>query len=226
MKDVKTTAKSFRATLERGAMNLGWTMIRIPFDSAKLWGSRGQIKIKGDINGFPIRGILFPDGNGNHFLLVTKKMQKGGMVTVGATAQFRLEVDTEPRPVEMPEELAAILKEERALKKWFDQLSGSTRNWLMKWIMGATSSQARARRADQVAERMVAAMEAEHDLPPVLRIAFANDPIGYEAWKKISPSHRRNHLIAIFGYRSPQSRARRIQKMLAELRKPKSKRED
>src|SRR5215467_2699744 len=138
-------AKSFRATLERGAMNLGWTMIRIPFDSVKLWGTRGQIKVKGDINGFPLRGILFPDGNGNHFLLVTKKMQKGARVTVGGTAQFRLEVDTEIRIVEIPDELIAILSEERALKKWFGELTGATRNWLCKSIAAPKSSDARAR---------------------------------------------------------------------------------
>ncbi len=200
-------------------MNLGWTMIRIPFDAAKLWGSRGQIKVRGDINGFPFRAVLFPDGEARHFLVVNKRMQTAARVKAGETAKFRLEVDTEVRIVEVPPELDAILSEDRALKKWFDQFNHATRNWIVKWICDVKSSDARARRADQMAERMIAAMDAEHELPPALKAAFANDPIAFDRWKKLSPSHRRGHLLAIFGYRDPVSRARRVCKMLDELRK-------
>ncbi len=199
-------------------MNLGWTMIRIPFDAAKLWGSRGQIKVRGDINGFPFRAILFPDGKGDHFLVVNKKMQAGAKVKAGGTAQVRLEVDPETRIVEMPAELEAILNEDRALKKWFGQLNHATRNWIAKWVSDVKSSEARARRAEQMAERMISTMETEVELPPVLRVAFENDPIAYECWKRVTPAQRRGHLLGVFGYRDPVSRARRIRKMLDELR--------
>jgi uncharacterized protein YdeI (YjbR/CyaY-like superfamily) len=200
-------------------MNLGWTMIRIPFDAAKLWGSRGQIKIRGDINGFPFRAILFPDGTGAHFLVVNKKMQAAAHVKAGGTAQFHLELDTENRTVEMPAELEAIINQDRALKKWFGQFNHATRNWIAKWVSGVKSAEARARRADQMAERMIATMEAEHELPPALKAAFANDPIAHERWKKLSPLQRRGNLLSVFGYQDPVSRARRVRKMLDELRK-------
>ncbi|SRR5579883_508047 len=218
MKAMKTSAKSFKATLERGAMNLGWTMIRIPFDAAKLWGSRGQIKVRGEINGFPVRSVLFPDGKGDHFLVVNRKMQAGARVKAGGTAQVRLEPDTEARLVEMPEELEKVLNEERALKKWFNALNHSTRNWIAKWVGEVKSAEARARRADQVAERMYSTMEAEQELPPVLKAAFADDPVAYAGWKKTTPLMRRGHLLGIFYYRDPQSQARRIAKMLEEMR--------
>ena len=47
----KPSAKSFRATLERINSPLKWVIIRIPFDVHKLWGARGQLKVKGEING-------------------------------------------------------------------------------------------------------------------------------------------------------------------------------
>jgi hypothetical protein len=57
---------------------LRWVIARVPFDAAKLWGKRGQIKIQGDINGYAFGATLFPDGRGGHFLLVNKKMLRGG----------------------------------------------------------------------------------------------------------------------------------------------------
>ena len=59
MPAAKTTSKVFDAVLERGANNLGWTIIRIPFDAAKLWGKRGQLRVSGEINGFSFRTSLF-----------------------------------------------------------------------------------------------------------------------------------------------------------------------
>jgi hypothetical protein len=53
-------AKSFEAVLERTADRLRWVIARVPFDAAKLWGKRGQIKMQGEINGFPFGATFFP----------------------------------------------------------------------------------------------------------------------------------------------------------------------
>lgn len=95
----KPSAKSFRATLERINSPLKWVIIRIPFDVHKLWGARGQLKVKGEINGFAFRTSLFPRGKGGHILLVNKRMQQGARAVAGTIAQFRLEPDTEERVV-------------------------------------------------------------------------------------------------------------------------------
>jgi uncharacterized protein YdeI (YjbR/CyaY-like superfamily) len=67
-----------------------------------------------------------------------------------------------------------------------------------------------------MAERLLAVMEAEQELPPVLRLAFARDPRALEGWNQMSPSHRRSHLFAIFYYRTLEARSRRIEKTLQE----------
>ncbi len=53
-------AKRFEARLERLRSRLNWVVIRVPFDAAGVWGLRGQIKVKGEINGFAFRTSLFP----------------------------------------------------------------------------------------------------------------------------------------------------------------------
>jgi len=202
--------------LERIQSRLGWTIIRIPFDAGKFWGTRGRLRVKGEINGFAFRTSLFPVRGGGHILLVNKRMQKGGDVRKGMSARFRLEPDLEERVAIIPAELKRFFKEDALLRKWFDTLNYSTRSEIGKWILQVKSPEARARRAEQMAERLLAVMDAEHELPPLLQLAFARDPRAFAGWRQMSLSHRRNHLFGVFYYRTPEGRARRIDKVLQE----------
>jgi len=209
--------KSFKATLERMQQSsLGWVIIRIPFDVSKVWGVRGRVRVKGEINGFPFRTALFPTGKGYHFLLVNKRMQAGGDARPGSTAHFCLEPDLEIRKAVVPSELKRFLSEDRELRRWFDHLSYSVRKWIGDLITQPKSTEARLRRAEQIAEQLLTTMEAERDLPPVLKAAFARDPRAYVGWQRMSATQRRYQLLGIFHYRSPEARDRRIGKMLEE----------
>ena len=209
-------SKSFHATLERLRSNLGWIIVWIPFNVQKIWGTRGRLRIRGAINGFAFRTSLFPTREGKHFLLINKKMQAGGRVFEGASAEFSLEPDTEERIALVPAELKRILAEDKTFRRWFDTLSYSIRKWISDWVEQPKSAASRIRRAEQVAEQLFSAMEAEQELPPALKLAFSSDPRALQGWSLMSPSHRRGQLIAIFYYRSPDARARRLDKVVAE----------
>ena len=196
---------------------LGWVIVRIPFDSAKVWGKRGQLRVQGDINGFSFSSTLFPTGKGGHFLLVNKKMQKGGKTAAGLSAKFRLQPDTAPREVTPPKELLRELGQSKRLLKIFESLSNSVRNWFTKMVADPKSPEARVRRARQIAELLMETMEAEKDLPPMIQLALRQNPRARERWEQLSLSHRRGHLLAIFYYRTPESRARRLAKCMEEL---------
>ncbi len=210
------TAKSFQARLERIDSPLKWVMIRIPFDAAKIWGKRGQLKVKGEINGFAFRTSLFPRRNGGHMMLVNKRMQRGAGAGPGSVAQFRLEPDTEERIITAPVELKRALAEDRSLRRWFDKLNYSMRKYIADWIAEVKSAEARTRRAEQIAERLLATMEAERELPPILQIAFAHNPQAREGWERMSPARRRGHLLGIFYYRDPEARGRRVDKAIQD----------
>ncbi|MBV9503739.1 MAG: DUF1905 domain-containing protein [Acidobacteriia bacterium] len=212
----QTRAKSFGATLERMESRLNWVIVRIPFDVSEVWGTRGQLKVKGEISGLPFRTSLFPTGDGSHILLVNKQMQAGAKVGVGMIARFRLEPDTAERKTTIPTELQKHLSQDRSLRRWFDQLTYSARNEVGHWITGVKSAEARERRAAQIAERLLETMEAERELPPLIRRAFESDPRAYEGWQQMSVSRRRGHLFGIFYYRDPKSRARRLAKALQD----------
>jgi uncharacterized protein YdeI (YjbR/CyaY-like superfamily) len=197
---------------------LNWVIVRIPFDVQKVWGTRGMLRVKGDINGFAFRTSLFPTGNGGHILLVNKRIQTGAKAGAGSAAKFHLEPDTEVRRITVPAELERALSEDRALRRWFDKLNNSTRNDINKWVTEPKSAETRVRRADQLAERLLATMEAERELPPAIQVVFARDPRAQEGWKLMTPLKRRAHLFGIFHYRTPEGRARRIAKAVQEAR--------
>jgi uncharacterized protein YdeI (YjbR/CyaY-like superfamily) len=217
MPAAKSVAKSFKAVLERMKGNLCWVIIRIPFDVAKLWGKRGQLRVKGDINGFEFSSALFPTGKGEHFLLVNKKMQKGGKTVPGLSAKFLLQPDTTPRDFTPPKELLRELGQSKRLLKFYESLTQSAKHWIAKWTADPKSSDARTRRAQQIAERLMETLEAEKDLPPMIDLALRQNPRAREKWDRISPSHRRAHLMAVFYYRTPEARARRLAKCIEEL---------
>ena len=213
----KAKEKTFRAALERKPGNLGWTIVRIPFDAVAFWGVRGSIRVAGEINGFAFRTSLFPDGNGNHFLLVNRAMQKGGRTSAGSVAQFRLAPDSAKPRFEMPAELIPVINQDRALRKYFDGLSPSMRNDIARVIGEPKSPEARRRRAEQLAERLMSALLAERgELPPLLQAALVRNPTAKRGWELMPPSKKRFHLLGLTAYKSPESQQKRLAKTLEE----------
>ena len=216
-----TSIQSFEATLEKGDRALGWTIARLPFDPAKVWPDRVRLRVKGTINGFAFRTSLFPEEGkqATYYLLVNHASQAGGKAKLGHVAKFTLEPDLDPRPAELPDELDTLLDEADGLREWYDALTEYTRREIGKWILGVKSDEARIRRAQQMAERLLATMEAEIELPPAIARAFAKRPKAREGWAKMTDVQRRNGLMAVFYYQSPEAREKRIAKLCDEAEK-------
>jgi uncharacterized protein YdeI (YjbR/CyaY-like superfamily) len=84
------------------------------------------------------------------------------------------------------------------LLHWYGRLNCSTRKEIAAWITDVKSTEARARRADLIAERLLATMEGERELPPILQVAFAHNARAREGWERMSLSRRRGHWLGIF----------------------------
>jgi len=212
-----STRKSFTALLEPDGTRLRWVIARVPFDVAKVWPVRRRLRVRGEIEGFAFRTSLFPDPRGTgQVLLVNKKMQAGAKTGPGARARIWLEPDFEERPATVPAELEKALKGDRKLRRWFEGLSESMRREIGKWVDEAKGAEARAKRAEKMAERLMQAMEGEQEPPPVLRAAFLRQPLAREGWFALTPTQRRGHLLGIFYYESVEARERRAAKAVEE----------
>ena len=212
-----STAKRFRAPLEPLEGGMGWVIARLPFDVQTTWKNMVRLRVKVKVGGEVFRTSLFADSHhGGHFLLVNKKMQKAAAARVGAMVDFTIAPDLEERSPAMPPELAKLLKTEKALAKWFAGLSESTRWEIGKWIEGVKSSEARQRRAEQMAERLMLTMESEKILPPILDVAFRRTPAARKGWEAMTLTQRRGHLLGVFYYQSPEAREKRVRKLVED----------
>ncbi|HZY62056.1 MAG TPA: YdeI/OmpD-associated family protein [Edaphobacter sp.] len=218
-----STVKKFRGVLEPDNTNLKWTIVRIPFDVAKAWPKRNRLRVRGTINGFAFRTSLFGLTQGGHYLPVNKVMQKGAGATLGSLAEIALEPDLEERTSVVPPELARLLKQHSAVKKFYEQLSPSARDDIARNISEPKSADARQRRAEQMIERMMLAMEGERELPPILQAEFARRPKAREGWNAMTPVQRRGHLMGIFYYQGPEAREKRARKAVDDALRPAEK---
>jgi len=204
--------KTFRTLLEPTGDALRWVIARVPFDPAKVWPVRRGRRVRGDINGFAFRTALFPEAGGQkHILLVNKKMQAGARAKPGDTVQIRLEPDLEEREATVPAELAKVLKSDRALRRFYEDMKPSMRRDIGRFVGEPKSTERRTRRAEEVAEWFLLAMEGEQETPPILRVAFQRQPLARDGWEAMTPVRRRNHLLSIFHYKTAEARERRTQ---------------
>jgi uncharacterized protein YdeI (YjbR/CyaY-like superfamily) len=209
----------FEARLELLRDGLGWTVVRVPFVPGVVWKTMIRLRVRGEVNGFAFRNSLFPFTTGGYFLLVNRAMQQGGQVRLGEVGEFVLEPDMEPRPAELPDELAALLDEEEGLRAFYDSFSESMRREAGTWVLLAKGDEARMRRAEQMAERFLFAMEGERELPPILVAAFGRRPKAKAGWEKMTPLQRRQGLMAVAYYQSPEAKAKRVEKLCEEAEK-------
>jgi uncharacterized protein YdeI (YjbR/CyaY-like superfamily) len=212
---MKTKSKTFRGTLERIRGNgVSWVIVRLPFSVEKTWGSRGLRRVHVAVNGLEYRMALFPVRGGEHFILINNKVQKAAGLREGSVATFTMAPDLEPRVLTLPKELERTLNQDRTIRKWFDRLNFAIRKSLVDYVSDAKAADTRLNRADRVAEQLLETMEAELELPPMIRLAFNRNPGAEQVWRSMTETQRRHNLLSIFFRRTPQSRMQRIQRMI------------
>ena len=216
----QSAAKRFRAVLEPLQGGLGWVVARIPFDVDAAWKKMVRLRVKVEVGGEVFRTSLFPESQRDgHFVLVNKKMQKAAGAGIGAMVDFTIAPDLDERRPTVPPELAKLLKSQKRLGKWYEGLSEPTRWEIAKWIDGVKSAEARQRRTEQIAERLMLTMEGEKELPPVLEVAFRATPAARKGWEKMTKAQRRSNLMAVFYYQSPEARQKRVRKVVEDCLK-------
>jgi hypothetical protein len=143
----------FQAVLRSDPTGSG-TFIRVPPDVQARLGLKGRPKINSVIAGSPYRGSLMPMGDGSFCLGVLKSIQDAAGAKRGDTITVELELDTAPRVVEMPADLAkAVGRNKQAVAAW-DRLSFTNKKEMARSLEEAKRPETRERRLAAAVEKL------------------------------------------------------------------------
>ena len=132
----------FRATLSNGKTATG---IRVPPEVVAALGPSQRPAVRVTIAGHTYRSTVAT--RGRRFLLgVSAENRAAAGVAAGDEVEVDLELDTEPREVTVPPDLAAALARDAQARRFFDTLTHSQKQWYVLPIEQAKAAETRERR--------------------------------------------------------------------------------
>ena len=140
------TAKRFSTPIRSQGPGGAWSSIAIPFSVEQEWRSKGSVKVKGTLNGQPLRSSLFPNGDGSHHMMLNRDLMAKAKCFVGDTVQVVLEPDTEPRTYAMPADLAKAVKADKKAAATWASFPPSAHKLYVEWVEGAKREETRKSR--------------------------------------------------------------------------------
>ena len=135
----------FDAVLQPDPTGVG-IYIRVPRELNAKLGLKGRPKIHAVIAGHPYRGSLMPMGDGTFGLGVLKSIQAAAGVKRGDKISVGLQLDTAPRVIEPPADLAgALARDPKAAGGWA-RLSYTNQREMARSLDEAKKPETRERR--------------------------------------------------------------------------------
>jgi antitoxin component of MazEF toxin-antitoxin module len=129
------------------------TGFRVPDDVVDALGAGRRPKVRVTINGFTYRSSI-ATVDGSPMVGVSAENRAGAGVQGGDEVDVDIEVDTAPRDVRVPRELADALDAEPAARATFDALSYSNKSWHAIQIESAKTDETRRRRLEKSIEAL------------------------------------------------------------------------
>jgi hypothetical protein len=140
---------SFESVLIRPEGVGTWTYLNIPRDVSSTFGSKGQVKVKGKVDGCPFRSTALPMGDGSHYLVVGKDLRDQIKKLAGDSVKVTLELDLEERQTVIPDDLRMALEYQPEAMIGFEKLSHSQQKLYVDWILSAKQETTRRNRIEK-----------------------------------------------------------------------------
>lgn len=126
----------------------------VPSNVAAELGLKGMPKIQAVIAGIPYRGSLMPMGDGTYCLGVLKSIQQAAGVGLGDAVEVEIALDTAPRTVEVPPDLAGALAADKKAAAAWGNLSFTSRKEIARSLEGSKKPETRERRLMQALAKL------------------------------------------------------------------------
>jgi hypothetical protein len=139
-----------------------WIMrvIDIPRDIGKairkMAGENSRhIPVHGWIEGLPFQNTLVPRGGGNYRMHVHSQIWRKLRIDAGAAVEVTMLLDSEPREIVVPPDLAGELADTPRALATFHQLTAGWRRHIVQFVETAKQSRTREKRIQLIVKRML-----------------------------------------------------------------------
>ena len=133
----------FRTTIRQSGKTA--TGIQVPDEVVEALGSGKRPAVRVTINGYTYRSTVAVL-SGVYMVGVNAEHRAAAGVAGGDEVDVEMELDTAPREVTVPADLAAALDAEPDARRTFDGLSYSNKSWHVLQVAGAKTDETRQRR--------------------------------------------------------------------------------
>jgi len=137
----------FKTTLKQAEGSTA-TGIVIPDDVLARLGAGKKPPVKMTVNGYSYRSTV-ATVNGDYMVGFSAEHRAASGIKGGDPIEVEIELDTEPRTVELPADFAAALKADPQARATFDKLSNSLKGYHVAQVTGTKNPETRQRRIEK-----------------------------------------------------------------------------
>jgi leucyl aminopeptidase (aminopeptidase T) len=145
----------FRATVILGGKTA--TGIPVPADVVEALGAGKRPPVVATVAGYSYRTTVAPY-TGEYFIPLAAEHREAAGVVAGQEVDVRIELDTEPREVPVPDDLAAAFDE--PARATYAALAYSHQKEWVRWVEEAKKPETRAARIEKTVESLRAGKKA------------------------------------------------------------------
>jgi len=149
------------------------TILRLPKDSSAKLPSRGQVAVRGTINGHEFQAVVEPDGYMGHWMRIDRKLQQTAAVGAGDAATLELEPLKEWPEPDVPQDLAkALAAAPTKIREMWKGITPMARWEWVRWVNATPNPDTRKRRV----EVSISKMRSGKRRPCCFNLAACTDP--------------------------------------------------
>jgi hypothetical protein len=148
------TVTAVRFTAEPETLD-STTIVRLPASASERLPSRGQVAVRGTVNGHEFDTVVEPDGVRGHWLRVDPDLQRATALAVGEAAEFVVEPRADWPEPDVPDDLAAALASAPArIRAIWDDITPMARWEWVRWVNATANPTTRQRRVEVSISKM------------------------------------------------------------------------
>lgn len=151
----------------------GTDLVRLPAEASRRLPSRGQVAVRGLLDGHPFETVVEPDGRRGHWVRIDHRLRQATGIEPGDAADVTLTVAPDWPEPEVPDDLATAVRAAPAsIREVWDDITPMARWEWVRWIQATANPETRQRRV----EVSISKLDAGKRRPCCFDLSSCTDP--------------------------------------------------